>query len=123
MKIFREHDKKFATKKKMEIEMAPEFHEFFRKTETISSKFSSSSKYLEESGRFSQLLKNSRKRKHHEIEEDKVPEDLDSLKELNAQKDQTIQELKEMISKFQIDRLGFIEDQEKLEKFYDLGGH
>ena len=88
-------------KKKMVIEVAPEFRELFGKSETISIKFSCCFNDLEENRRFSRLLKNPRKRKHDEIEEDKIPEDLDSLKMVNIKKDQTIQELKDMISKFE----------------------
>ena len=120
MKIVSEQDKMLVTKKKMEIEVSPEFHELFGKSETISSKFSCCFNDLEENERYSRLLKNSRKRKHDEIEEDKILEDLDSLKIVNIKKDQSIQKLKDMISKFETERLKLVEDHEKLVKLYEM---
>ena len=76
---------------------------------------------LEESGRFGKLLRNPRKRKYQEIEEDKVDENIISLKKMNIQKDQTIEELKGMISKFEHERLELMEDQDKLAKLYQMG--
>ena len=94
----------------MEIEVAPEFRELFGKSETISIKLSCCFNDLEENGRFNRLLKNPRKRKHDEIEEDKIPEDLDSLKTGEYKEGSNNTELKDMISKFETERLELVED-------------
>ena len=64
---------------------------------------------------------NPQKRKYFEIEEDKVADSFTDLKKMNTQNDQTINELKKMIDKFETERLGFIEDHKKLGKLYDMG--
>ena len=37
------------------------------------------------------------------------------------QKDKTIEELKDLVNKFKNERLGFVEDQKKLSKLYEMG--
>ena len=63
----------------------------------------------------------SRKRKFNEIEENKNDEKVELLSKQNKQKEQTIEKLKEMIQKFELERLELIEDQDKLARLYELG--
>ena len=66
------------------------------------------------------LLKNPRKRKHPGFEEEKDEIGLQSVKNSNQEKDKTILQLKKLIDKFESEKLGFIEDQEKLEMLYRM---
>ena len=121
MKTVREHAKKQETKKRMEIEVVLEFHELFKSSETMSSNFPCHFNPLEEHGRFSSLLMNFSKRRYFEIEEEKVLKDQDLLKKLSTQKNQTIEGLKGIITKFKTERLGFIKDQDRLSKLFHTG--
>ena len=74
-----------------------------------------------ENGRFSRLLGVSRKRKQHQMEEDKASSNQKELKSKLDDKSKKIEDLITQVDKFKKERVLFIKDSAKLDKLYQMG--
>ena len=65
---------------------------------------------------------NSRKRKHHEIEEkDKTEHENKDLEKEFKKKQSVIEDLISKVNQFESERIKLLEDQSKLAKLYEMG--
>ena len=100
--------------------MIPEFSKLFKEWETISSKFFILNQ-IEQSGRFSQLLRSGRKRTFEDIEKDKEEYFSDEIKRAKKEKEEASEELKLQVEKFEKLKMDYLEDESRLAKLYEMG--
>ena len=72
-------------------------------------------------GRFSQLLRPSRKETENSKEEPKSSTYIGQLKKINKEKDQNISSLKQKILHFEKEKIEYLDDRSKLVRLYDIG--
>ena len=72
-------------------------------------------------GRFSQLLRPSRKETENSKEESKSSTYIGQLKKINKEKDQLISSLKQKILHFENEKIEYLDDRSKLARLYDIG--
>ena len=75
---------------------------------------------LEQKGRFSHSIKTGRKRKWHEIEEDKDDGRIVRLRKENEAKDEAVHNLKIKLQEFEQQREELLENQDKLARLYEM---
>ena len=105
----------------LEVKVAPEFMNLFKKSETLSSKSSSPFRNIGEKGRFGKLLAPGRKRKIWEMERDDKCNLVHSLENQLDRKDKVIQKMEDQIKEFEAEKILYFETQEKFDKLYHLG--
>ena len=74
-----------------------------------------------QSGRFSQLLRSGRKRKHEEVKEEEKKILTKGIKSVKLEKDKAIEQLKEQIEKFESLKMKYLDNEDKLHKLYEMG--
>ena len=74
-----------------------------------------------QNGRFSQLLRPSRKRRREDLEEETKERYDESLESVKKEKDKAIDNLKEQIAKLENLKKKYLENEDKLHKLFDLG--
>ena len=67
------------------------------------------------------MIKTGRKRKWHEIEEDKDDGRIARLREENEAKDEAVHNLKMKLQEFEQQRVELLENQDKLTRLYKMG--
>ena len=74
-----------------------------------------------QSGRFSQLLRPSRKRKREDVEEENKERLIEGFESAQLEKDKAIEKLKEQITNFEKLKMKYLENEDKLQKLFDMG--
>ena len=77
--------------------------------------------HLESKGKFSSLLKPTKREPESSKEEEKSLFEVSMLKKANDNKDVLIAELKDKVKNFEYERIEFLDDRAKLAKLYDMG--
>ena len=67
------------------------------------------------------MIKTGRKRKWHEIEEDKDDGRITRLRKENEAKDEAVHNLKIKLQEFEQQRVELLENQDKLARLYEMG--
>ena len=74
-----------------------------------------------QNGRFSQLLRPSRKRRRQDFEEETKEIHDKSLESAEIEKDKAIDKSKEQIAKFESLKMKYLENEDKLHKLFNMG--
>ena len=74
-----------------------------------------------QSERFSQLLRPSRKRKREDVEEENKERLIEGFESAQLEKDKAIEKLKEQITNFEKLKMKYLENEDKLQKLFDMG--
>ena len=74
-----------------------------------------------QSGRFSQLLRPSIKRKREDVEEENKERLIEGFESAQLEKDKAIEKLKEQITNFEKLKMKYLENEDKLQKLFDMG--
>ena len=74
-----------------------------------------------QNGRFSQLLRPSRKRKREDVEEENKERFIEGFESAQLEKDKAIEKLKEQITNFEKLKMKYLENDDKLQKLFDMG--
>ena len=77
--------------------------------------------HLESKGKFSSLLKLTKREPESSKEEEKSLFEASMIKKANDNKDVLIAELKDKVKNFEYERIEFLDNRAKLSKLYDMG--